>query len=285
VKIVHSIEGIKKTVADWRKEGKTVGLVPTMGALHEGHLSLVKRARKATDVTVMSIFVNPAQFGPEEDFDKYPRTLDEDCNKADAAGCDAVFAPSAGEMYPKPYYTYVIVNELSGRLCGVSRPDHFRGVSTVVMKLFNIVSPDRAFFGAKDAQQVIVLRRMADDLNVPVVIEVCPTIREADGLAMSSRNSFLTLAERNAAPVINKGLMAAAALYEKGERDAAVLTAAIEKPYLEESLIKKEYSEIVDTRTLQPQITIERAALIAIACRTRESGTRLIDNIVLGGSL
>jgi len=285
VKLLHSLDEISAATAGFRASGKTIGLVPTMGALHEGHISLVKHARERTGAVVLSIFVNPAQFGPTEDFAKYPRTLEDDCRKAETAGCDVVFAPSAKDMYPDHYHTYVTVSELDSTLCGASRPGHFRGVATVVLKFFNIVRPEVAFFGAKDAQQVIVLKRMVVDLNVPVAIEVCPTLRESDGLAMSSRNVFLTPAERAAAPVICRGLRAAAALFDKGERDAATLARMVETLYQKEPFIKKEYSEIVSIQTLQPQTVIAGPALLAVACRTIESGTRLIDNIVLGGSL
>ena len=267
------------------KQGRTIGFIPTMGALHDGHLSLAIKARALTDTTVMSIFVNPVQFGPTEDLQNYPRPIETDCAKALSAGCDAVFIPETAEMYPEHFRTYITVEELSKKLCGTSRPDHFRGVTTVVLKLFNIVTPDTAFFGQKDAQQVIILRHMVEDLNIPITIEVCPTVREADGLAMSSRNSYLTPAERAAAPIIHNGLMAVRTLYETGERDAARLSAAAETVFRSEPLIKKEYIEVVDTRTLNPLATISATALVAIACRTAESGTRLIDNIVLGGSL
>jgi pantoate--beta-alanine ligase len=267
------------------KQGRTIGFVPTMGALHEGHLSLAVKARTFTDTTVMSIFVNPIQFGPAEDLHHYPRPIEADCAKALSAGCDAVFIPKTAEMYPGHYHTYVTVEGLSKKLCGLSRPDHFRGVTTVVLKLFNIVTPDTAFFGQKDAQQVIILRRLVEDLNIPVTIEVCPTVREADGLAMSSRNTYLTPAERIAAPFIHKGLVGVRMLYETGERDTARLIAAADTVFRTIPLIKKEYIEIVDMRTLNPLATISSTALVAVACRTAESGTRLIDNIVLGGSL
>jgi pantoate--beta-alanine ligase len=267
------------------REGKTIGLVPTMGALHEGHLSLAAASRDRMSATVMSIFVNPAQFGPGEDYGKYPRMFEADCAKAQAAGCDAVFAPEAPAMYPQRYRTYVTVEELGGRLCGVSRPTHFRGVATVVLKLFNIVTPHVAFFGAKDAQQVIVIKRMAEDLHCAVTIQACPTLREPDGLAMSSRNAYLTPAERKAAPALYRGLRAARDLYDGGERSAEKLIGTIAAHYGAEPLVNKEYIEIVDTVNLQPQHTITSAALIAVACRTANSGTRLIDNIVVGGSL
>jgi pantoate--beta-alanine ligase len=268
-----------------RAAGRTIGLVPTMGALHQGHLSLLAEARKRCEVSVMSIFVNPAQFGPAEDFNKYPRPLDADCAMAEAAGCGAVFVPAAHDMYPENYATYVTVEGLDGTLCGARRPGHFRGVATVVLKLFNIVCPDLAFFGQKDAQQAIILKRMAVDLNLPVSIGVCPTVRETDGLAMSSRNRYLTPAERAAAPVIYRGLRAAAALHATGEKNTARLLEAIDEQYKTMPLVKKEYAEIVDCATLEPLAVIGTAGLIAVACRTAESQTRLIDNIVIGGSL
>jgi pantoate--beta-alanine ligase len=283
VKIIRAVPDMSKWLQDARSKGRTIGFVPTMGALHDGHISLVNKSRDCTDVTVMSIFVNPAQFGPAEDFKNYPRPLEADCEKARAAGCDAVFVPEAAEIYPKGFCTYVTVEGLDKKLCGASRPDHFRGVATVVLKLFNIVTPDIAFFGHKDAQQVVVLRRMTEDLSLPVTIEICPTVREPDGLAMSSRNAYLTPAERAAAPVLYKGLKAALALYEAGERSAARLVCAVETAVRGTPLIKTEYIEIVDTRALDPLTTITAAALIAIACRTTESGTRLIDNLTVGG--
>jgi pantoate--beta-alanine ligase len=256
-----------------------------MGALHSGHCSLVSRASSASDVVVMSIFVNPTQFGPREDFTKYPRTFEKDCALAEAAGCDIVFAPQAKEMYPDPFMTYVTVEELSGKLCGITRPTHFKGVATVVLKFFNIVAPHRAFFGQKDAQQVIVLKRMVRDLNVPVAIEVCPTVRESDGLAMSSRNVYLTPEERHAAPAIYQGLSAAAALFERGERSGTAITTAVQESIARQTLLSIEYIEIVDTATLLPVTVCTSPALVAAACRTGESNTRLIDNIVIGGTL
>jgi pantoate--beta-alanine ligase len=285
MKIVKSIPEMNDLASVLRKGGATIGFVPTMGALHEGHMSLVTESRKRTDMTVMSIFVNPAQFGPQEDYGKYPRMFPADCAKAEAAGCDIVFAPEAPAMYPDHYHTYVTVEGLGGKLCGVSRPTHFRGVATVVLKFFNIVNPHIAFFGSKDAQQVIVLKRMIEDLHLAITLEACPTIRESDGLAMSSRNVYLTPAERTAAPVIRKGLLAASALFESGERSVEKLKRVIAVFYQNEPIIRKEFIDIVDTIDLNPLITITSAALIAIACRTAESGTRLIDNIVVGGSL
>ena len=266
-------------------KGLAIGFVPTMGALHAGHVSLLAGARRRSDIVVMSIFVNPTQFGPSEDFGRYPRTFQADCEKARAAGCDILFAPETAAMYPDHYRTYVEVEKLSAGLCGASRPGHFRGVATVVLKFLNIVAPDTAFFGQKDAQQVIVLKRMVRDLNVPVEIRVCPTVREADGLAMSSRNAYLSSEERAAAPAIYKGLCAAAAAFDRGERDAERLIATATLRLAGEPILKPEYVELVDILSLESGNPVTPPALLAAACRTALSGTRLIDNIVLGGAL
>jgi pantoate--beta-alanine ligase len=266
-----------------RREGKRIGFVPTMGALHEGHLSLLRRARELSDATVASIFVNPAQFGAAEDFQAYPRPLERDCRLLEDAGCDLLFAPSAGDMYPRGYSTYVNVEGVSDGLCGASRPGHFRGVATVVLKFFNIVDPDVAVFGRKDAQQVMVLKRMAQDLNLRVRIEVAPTVREPDGLAMSSRNAYLTPAERRAAPLIYAGLRDARAAFEKGERSAARLRGIAADVYARSPLLTVEYIEFVDPADARHVETVDGATLAAVACRTVESRTRLIDNVVLGG--
>ena len=270
---------------NFARPGRAVGLRPTMGALHEGHLSLVQMSRKLCDATVMSIFVNPIQFGPAEDYQKYPRPFDSDCEKAEAAGCDAVFAPEQGDIYPPDYASYVEVERITGTLCGASRPGHFRGVATVVLKFFNIVIPQVAIFGQKDAQQVVVIKRMAADLNVPVKIAVAPIVREKSGLAMSSRNIYLTSEERLQSSLIYKGLLAASKLFDKGERVAENLKAVIGEVLAGAPLVSPEYIEIVNTLTLQPLDTIHSAALIAIAVRMKTSKTRLIDNIVLGGDL
>jgi pantoate--beta-alanine ligase len=262
-----------------------VGLVPTMGALHGGHLSLLKIARQHCDRVVASVFVNPAQFGPSEDFDKYPRRLEDDSRMAEGAGCDCIFAPPAEDMYPPNYNTYVSVENITSGLCGASRPAHFRGVATVVLKLFNIVSPDIAVFGAKDAQQVIVIKRMAEDLNLPIKIITAPIIRDADGLAMSSRNAYLSNNERSDAVLIYKSLMEAKKLYDDGIIDSQQIKDSVISILNNSRLIKPEYIEIVDTTFVKPLDIIDKTALIAIACRMAESGTRLIDNIVLGGEL
>ncbi|MDD5673465.1 MAG: pantoate--beta-alanine ligase [Chitinivibrionales bacterium] len=269
----------------YRAQGKTIGFVPTMGALHAGHLSLLEAAKKACDISVMSIFVNPTQFAPHEDFAKYPRPFEQDCRLASEAGCDILFAPEKKELYPEGFSTFIKVEGLSEALCGGSRPDHFRGVATIVCKLINIVKAHKAVFGQKDAQQAIILKRMACDLNMTCAIVVAPTLRLEDGLAMSSRNNYLSSAERNAAAFIYKGLQRARELHEQGERQAHVLKQAIQAVYAQTNVFAVEYVEIVNTTDLQALAELKGATLVAVACRTGETHTRLIDNIVLGGSL
>jgi pantoate--beta-alanine ligase len=285
MKIVRQIDEIVHLCATIRAEGETIGLVPTMGALHEGHLSLLRKSRQLSDRSILSIFVNPTQFGPGEDLDKYPRPFEADCELAEKNGCDIVFAPVAEAVYPRFYATFVQVEGITQRLCGASRPGHFRGVTTVVMKFFNIISPRIAVFGQKDAQQVIVLRRMVEDLSCPVKIIVEPTIREKDGLAMSSRNRYLTDAERSQAPLLYQGLAEAAKLHASGEQSASRLHNAIAAVYRRATLLTPEYVEIVDVKTLEPLLEIGDRALVAVAARTKETGTRLIDNVMLGGDL
>lgn len=285
MKIVRHPDEMKNLCMSYRKTGATIGLVPTMGALHDGHLSLVDTARRYGDICVMSIFVNPAQFGPSEDFQKYPRPFEADSEKASRAGCDVVFAPLKTDMYPADYATFIDVGRITDTLCGTARPGHFKGVATVVLKLLNIVSPQVAVFGQKDAQQVVVIRRMAADLNLSAKIICAPIIREADGLAMSSRNIYLTAGERPQAALIHKGLSAALEKFEAGERNAVRLRETIESVFVKATLFSPEYIEIVDTTTLRPLETVAGPALMAVAVRTIESGTRLIDNIVLGGAL
>jgi len=285
MKIIKSVAEMKNLSSTIHRSGSSIGLVPTMGALHKGHLSLLERINNCCDYSVMSIFVNPAQFGPKEDFSKYPRPFDIDCEKAQAAGCDAVFAPSDDEMYPKNYSTYVNVENITERLCGASRPGHFRGVTTVVMKLFNIVNPQVAVFGQKDAQQVIVLKRMVHDLNMSINIDVAPIVREDDGLAMSSRNMYLTQEEHRDALMIYKGIKAAQDIYIAGERSSNVLNDAVRNEIMKSELIDIEYVEIFDTVQLQKMEYVLSPALIAAACRTKQSKTRLIDNCVIGGTL
>ncbi|HEX2957896.1 MAG TPA: pantoate--beta-alanine ligase [Chitinispirillaceae bacterium] len=285
MEIIISPEKMSEYSQHCRSRGQKVALVPTMGALHSGHLSLLDVARREADVTVMSIFVNPTQFGPSEDFSKYPRQFEEDCRKAEAAGCDVIFAPTKEMMYPVGYNTFVSVENITEKLCGASRPGHFRGVTTVVLKFFNIVNPHTAVFGQKDAQQVLVIKRMVEDLNHPVKIVVAPIMREHDGLAMSSRNIYLTKDERIEVPVIKRALDRGVYCYEHGERQYAAIKNEIYSVLNTSKMLSVEYVEIVDTVTVQPVEIIPAPALIAVACRTTQSKTRLIDNVIVGGSL
>jgi len=270
---------MREACAAVRRGGKSLGFVPTMGALHEGHLSLVRAAKKKCDVVAVSIFVNPTQFGPNEDFSKYPRPLEKDTEMLRAEGVDLLFTPSAQEMYPAGGATFVEVGGLSDRLCGKSRPGHFRGVATVVNKLFNIVTPNAAFFGQKDAAQCAVLKRMVQDSNLPVRIVVCPIIRENDGLAMSSRNAYLLPEQRKQALVLYRALNAVQAAYGGGEKRAATLIYAGKAVMANEPAAQLDYLEIVDSESLEHLSTARAGALIAIAAKI--GGTRLIDNILL----
>jgi len=265
-----------------QRSGKTLGFVPTMGALHEGHLSLVRASKARCDVTAVSIFVNPLQFGPSEDLAKYPRSLERDAQLLEQLGVDLLFIPSVDEMYPPGAKTYVLVDELSDKLDGLSRPGHFRGVATVVAKLFEIVHPDFAFFGQKDAVQVAVLRKMASDLNLDVELVVCPIVREADGLAMSSRNAYLTPEQRQQALVLHRSLMKVQAAAEAGERDAAKLIEIGKQVIAEEPGARLDYFAIVDPNMLDPVADISRGALVAVAAYL--GTTRLIDNVLLTGT-
>lgn len=254
-----------------------MGLVPTMGALHEGHLSLIRAARADNDVVAVSIFVNPTQFGPREDLDRYPRDLEGDSVLCADAGADLIFCPSAEEMYPEPYSTWVEVEGLTDGLCGRSRPGHFRGVCTVVSKLLNICGPDRAYFGEKDVQQLAVVTRMVRNLDFPVEIVPCPTVRESDGLAMSSRNARLSPEERAQAPVLYRALRAACDRVRAGERDAAALERLIRSILAEAPLGEVDYVEIVDAGDLRPVTTLSGQTVMALAVRFGD--TRLIDNV------
>jgi len=276
---VDTIAGMRAQVARARRDGLLVGLVPTMGYLHEGHLSLVRAARERCGLVVVSIFVNPTQFGPGEDFEAYPRDLERDSALAEAAGADILFNPSAAEMYPDGYATYVTVEGLTAILCGRSRPTHFRGVTTVVAKLFHIVEPDLAFFGEKDHQQLLVIKRMVTDLNLKVTVVGVPTVREPDGLAMSSRNVYLNGAERAAAVVLSRSLAAAREAHEAGERDPAVLTALVRGMIEAEPLAELDYAEIYSWPDLAETRYLDGPALLAVAVRFGK--TRLIDNTVL----
>ena len=280
MKIATTIAEVRAQVREWKQQGLTVGLVPTMGYLHEGHASLVKTSVQQCDRTVASVFLNPTQFGPGEDLETYPRDFEHDCALLTECGCDMVFHPEVSEMYPDGFATFVEVkSEMPRQLCGKTRPIHFRGVCTVVSKLFNIVQPDKAYFGQKDAQQLAVIRHMVSDLNFGIEIVGCPIVREADGLAKSSRNTYLNEQERKAAVVLNQSLQAAQDLYENGERSAAVLSAAIREKLAAEPLAKPDYVEIVDWNTLEPVETIQDSVLMAIAVYIGK--TRLIDNRIL----
>src|SRR5580693_886140 len=279
MKLCKTIDEMRATSRAARHSGKCLGLVPTMGALHEGHLSLVRAAKAKCDAVAASIFVNPLQFGPTEDLAKYPRTFDHDVQLLEKESVDILFAPAPVEMYPPGAVTYVTVEVLSYKLCGKSRPGHFRGVTTVVAKLFHIVEPDLAFFGQKDAAQATIIRRMVRDLNLPVEIVVCPIIREPDGLAMSSRNVYLRPEERKAAPVLNRSLTETKNRFDQGERNARKLIAAGKRVMAQESRVRLDYFEIVDPDTLDPVLEVTRSALVAIAALV--GNTRLIDNILL----
>jgi pantoate--beta-alanine ligase len=272
-----------RTIAEareWRAAvAGALGVVPTMGYLHEGHLSLVRASRERDDVTIATIFVNPTQFTPTEDLSRYPRDEGRDLALLDAAGVAAVFAPSAEEMYPDGYSTFVVVEGLTARLEGAARPTHFRGVTTVVAKLLHILQPERAYFGQKDSQQLAVIRRMVRDLDLPVEIVGLPIVREADGLAMSSRNVYLTPEQRQAALVLSRSLAAARSAYDAGERDAAALRAIVEDKVRAEPLAELDYASVADAETLEELTRVEGAALVSLAVRF--GGTRLIDNAVL----
>lgn len=278
--IAKTINEVRQAVSQAKQKGQKVGLVPTMGALHAGHVSLIREAAKQTDFVVVSVFVNPTQFGPNEDFDKYPRNLNADADVCEKAGADVVFAPEVNEMYPKQLDTWVNVEgKLTETLCGASRPGHFRGVATVCTKLFNIVLPDLAFFGQKDAQQVAVIKNMVKDLNMPLEIVACPIIREESGLAMSSRNKYLSETQREQAAVISRSLRECEAAFLDGETDCAKLKLLIMTTLSEVPTIEPEYICFVYPDTLEPLDEITDRALVAIAVRLGPA--RLIDNKIL----
>lgn len=279
MQIIKTVAEMQDFVHRIKAAGKSLALVPTMGYLHEGHLTLIREAKAACDTVVASIFVNPLQFGVGEDYEEYPRDLTRDARLSESAGVDAIFAPPVAEMYPKGYHTFVEVEEITNHLCGRSRPGHFRGVTTVVNKLFNIVQPDKAFFGQKDAQQVLVIKRMAADLNMNLEIVTVPIVREEDGLAMSSRNVYLTPEERRAALVLNKSLQQAKTAIEAGERRGSAIRDMIIQTIETEKLANIDYVEVVSMSSLQPQETLKGEVLIALAVRFGK--TRLIDNVML----
>ena len=281
--IIETVKELREYLAGQRAAGKTVGLVPTMGFLHEGHLSLIREAKAENDVVVVSDFVNPTQFGPNEDFESYPRNIERDTELALSAGADVIFYPSVSEMYPPESSTYVEVEgNITRVLCGASRPTHFRGVTTVVNKLFNIVEPDKAYFGQKDAQQVAVLTKMVKDLHMDIELIICPIVREPDGLAMSSRNTYLSSEERKQAVILNQALKKAKNAFANGEKDVVKLTGIITDKINEMPLAVIDYVSILDFPSLKPIITIEKDALAAVAVKFGK--TRLIDNEILGYS-
>ena len=270
---------MKEYARSARAEGLVIGLVPTMGALHEGHTALVKRARQECSRVIASVFVNPKQFGPKEDYKKYPRDLEKDAEKLAAAGVDALFAPEATDVYPDGFRTYINVEGISERLEGRSRPGHFRGVATVVLKLFEIVQPNFAYFGRKDAQQVRIISEMTRDLNLDAEIVVCPIVREADGLALSSRNAYLSIEERKAATVLHRALTAAQSELAAGVRDATQLQAVMRRIIEAEPLATADYAEIVSADTFEPVVRVARSCYAVLAVFVGK--TRLIDNLLI----
>ncbi|MGI6225860.1 MAG: pantoate--beta-alanine ligase [Peptococcales bacterium] len=280
MELLKTIAQMRDWIANQKKAGHTIGLVPTMGYLHEGHLSLARQARENNNAVVMSIFVNPLQFGPREDFATYPRDLEADCRLAERTGIDVVFYPDPEEIYPQyPPFTVVDVKGVTEVLCGASRPGHFTGVATVVTKLFNIIQPDRAYFGQKDYQQVQVIKRIVADLNIPVQIETVPIKREADGLAMSSRNNYLSPGERQEALCLYQALQICRHMYENGENKVSAILEAMRTRILQEPSAVIDYIEICDAQTLAPMTEIKGSVVVALAVRIGK--TRLIDNLLL----
>lgn len=279
MEIFSRIDPLRAYLREQRSHGASIGLVPTMGYFHEGHLSLMRSARQDNDVVVVSLFVNPTQFGPNEDLERYPRDPQRDQRLAAEVGVDAIFAPPPEEMYPPGYATYVEVEKLSQGLCGQSRPGHFRGVATVVSKLFNIVQPDRAYFGQKDFQQQVIIRRMVRDLNFPLSIVTVPTVREPDGLAMSSRNAYLTPEERRSALALIRSLKAGEALIRSGERQAQKVRQAVAAALGSDPRVRIDYVEVRDPENLELVSTIQGDVLLAVAAFV--GSTRLIDNLMV----
>ena len=279
MQVATTVQAVRDMVSEWKNQGLRVGLVPTMGYLHEGHASLIRHATEACDRVVVSIFVNPTQFGPEEDLEAYPRDMERDTTLCKSLGTALVFAPEPSEIYPEGLATYVTVEGLAVNLCGRSRPVHFRGVCTVVGKLFNIVAPHKAFFGQKDAQQCAIVGRMIRDMNMPVALVVCPTVRHEDGLAVSSRNFYLNREERKAAPVVQRAIGAAREQFLQGERDTLALVRRMEEVIAAEPLARLDYAEVVDADTLAAVSVAKRPVLAALAVFFGK--TRLIDNTTL----
>jgi pantoate--beta-alanine ligase len=282
LKICTTIEEMRSGCRSTRRDGKRLGFVPTMGALHEGHLSLVRAAKASCHTVAASIFVNPTQFGPNEDLATYPRSFDRDRELLEKEAVDLLFAPTVEEMYPTGAVTWVTVEELSSKLDGASRPSHFRGVTTVVSKLFNIVEPDAAFFGQKDAAQVAIVRRMVRDLCLPVEIVACPIVRESDGLAMSSRNSYLDSKQRKQALILYRSLMLVKKMVDAGERNIAKLIAAAREEFGREPSVRLDYFEIIDPDSLDAVEDVQQGGLVAVAAYVGK--TRLIDNLALPGN-
>ena len=278
MQVTNTIEKTRELVNNWKKEGKTIGLVPTMGYLHEGHASLIRRCREENDIVVVSDFVNPTQFGPNEDLEAYPRDFDRDSALCESIGADLIFCPSPAEMYHDPH-AFVSIDTLSDTLCGKTRPIHFKGVCTVVSKLFNIVKPNRAYFGQKDAQQLAIIKRMVKDLNMPLTVHGVPIVREKDGLAKSSRNTYLSPEERKAALVLSRSIFLGKEMVEKGERDCKKIIAAMRAEIEKEPLAKIDYVKMVNLTTMQQITTIEHGVLAAIAVFIGK--TRLIDNFMV----
>lgn len=279
MQVVKTVKEVRNIVAAWRKEGLSVGLVPTMGYLHEGHQSLIRKSAEQNDRTVVSVFVNPIQFAPTEDLDAYPRDLERDKKAVEEAGGNLIFNPEPSEMYPEHFTSFIDTTETTELLCGAVRPIHFRGVCTVVGKLFNIVTPDRAYFGQKDAQQLATIRRFVRDLNFGIEIVACPIVREEDGLAKSSRNTYLNAEERQAALVLSQSLKKGMELIENGERDAKVVIETIKANLEKETLARVDYVEVVDFENIQRVETISGETLVAIAVYIGK--TRLIDNFIV----
>lgn len=279
MQLFHTIQDVRDYVRTQKALGRSVALVPTMGALHEGHLTLIRTAKSQCDIVIVSVFVNPTQFGPNEDYDAYPRTLEADCTNAEKAGASAVFAPSPTEMYPDGFATTVTVSGITDLLCGAQRPGHFAGVALVVTKLFNIVQPDRAFFGQKDAQQVLVIRRFTADLNIPVEIVTVPIVRDENGLALSSRNQYLSAEEKAAALVLSRSLKIAEEAVRQGEVRTSILTDLVVRTIEAEPLATIDYVHIYAYPSLDVTDTIEPSALLSLAVRI--GTTRLIDNTIL----
>lgn len=279
MRVVENIADLKTIIRAQKREEKVIGFVPTMGYLHKGHLSLIEASIRHNDFTVMSIFVNPTQFGPNEDFDRYPRDMEGDLSKAESAGVDVVFIPTKEEMYPDGYITYVDVEKITNTLCGNSRPGHFRGVTTIVNKLFNIVEPDKAYFGQKDAQQALVIKKMVQDLNLNVEVAIGPIIREEDGLAMSSRNVYLSDEERKSSIILYKSLLEVKDMIEKGERDREKIVGYITNQIKSKTNAEIDYVEAVNANTLESEKVLKGEILIAIAAKFGK--TRLIDNVIL----